>query len=476
MIWKAKEAHWIKMCSLVDSNPWGKPYKVVMATLKGRSPRTVMTPIQVRHIVDNLFVTSPRVSLPPRPTAGSVMSWVSRGSDEDVISAVDEALIKEALSKIKSAKAPGLDAVPSQVVACVLRAHQDHFRELVRDSLRRGPIPSSWKKARVVLIPKPGKDPVSPSAYRPISVLPALSKAWEYAIKGLIEKYIGHDPFHPSQFGFRRGVGMVDATLGITRFAKECARKNRMCGMVAIDVQNAFNSLSWDLILEELGPRGVPSIIRTVIQDYFMGRRVVVYNDQGQVEAGIWAGVPQGSVIGPFLWNLVYDDLLGLFNTERFVRAVAYADDLALVFSSRDSPHFEEMLAATMTKVSRWLKRSGLQVAAAKTEIVLLTGQREDKANPYDVLGTSVMYSEVIKYLGIMLDCRRNFKRHVREAAARGDRLMGALSSFLPNIGGPAIQARRLYYSVWESVVLYAAPAWASALDMESNRAALRRV
>ena len=87
-------------------------------------------------------------------------------------------------------------------------------------------------------------------------------------------------------------------------------------------------------------------------------------------------------------------------------------------------------------------RRSGLQVAAAKTEVILLTGQRGNKVLPFEVLGSRVMSAEVIKYLGIMLDCRRSFKVHLREAAVRGDRIMGALASLLPNIGGPSVLAR----------------------------------
>ena len=466
-IWRAKEALWKELHSLVDSDPWGRPYKVVMATLKGHSPRTIMTPSQVRHILEELFVTSPPAALPPRPTPGSVMNWVSRGSVDDVVNAVDEALIGEAASRIKPAKAPGLDAVPSQVVACILRAHLDHFGEMVRDTLRRGSIPPSWKRARVVLIPKPGKDPGLPSAYRPISILPALSKAWEYAIKGLIERFIGQDAFHPSQFGFRKGVETVDAAAEVTRIAHGRSKKNRLCAMVTIDVRNAFNTLSWDLILEELGVRGVPQVIRTLLGDYFSDRVVVVHNEEEHVEMGVRAGVPQGSVIGPFLWNLVYDDLLALFDSDRHILPVAYVDDLALVFSSREFEHLEEMISVTMTRVDAWFRRSGLQVASAKTEVILLTGRKGNKVLPFEVLGSRVMSAEVIKYLGIMLDCRRSFKVHLREAAARGDRIMGALASLLPNIGGPSVLARRLYYSVWESVVLYAAPVWATALEYE---------
>ena len=142
-------------------------------------------------------------------------------------------------------------------------------------------------------------------------------------------------------------------------------RRTGLCAMVTIDVRNAFNTLSWDLILEELGARGVPQVIRALLGDYFSDRVVVVHNEEEHVEMGIRAGVPQGSVIGPFLWNLVYDALLALFDSDGHIQPVAYADDLALVFSSREFEHLEEMISATMTRVgacfggrgSRWPPR-----------------------------------------------------------------------------------------------------------------------
>ena len=474
-IWRAKEAHWKELCAMVDLNPWGKPYKVVMATLKGRAPRSVMSTSQARSVISGLFQTSPPTIPPASVNPRAVSSWVTYGIDSEVLDALDEDLIKNAVAKVKPSKAPGLDSVPSQVVACVLRTHQDHFREMVVDTLRRARIPASWKTARVVLIPKPGKDLNSPSGFRPISILPALSKAWEYAIKGLIEKYVGTDPFHRAQYGFRKGVGTVDASLEVTEFARECGRKNRLCALVTIDVRNAFNSLSWDVIMEELGRRRIPTVIQAVIRNYFQDRRIVVHTAQERIEAGIWAGVPQGSVLGPFLWNLVYDSLLKLLDAERFVRAVAYADDLALVFSTRDQWQFKEDLSRVMSRVSQWFLDTGLQIAVDKTEIVLLTGLRGDKIHSYSVLGKQITSVEAVKYLGIMLDCNRSFKAHLKEAAGKGDRMMGALASLLPNVGGPTTYARRLYYSVWESVMLYAAPAWASALRRDYNRAALRR-
>ena len=99
--------------------------------------------------------------------------------------------------------------------------------------------------ARVILIPKPGKDPLSPRAYRPISILPALSKVWEYAIKEILEIQLGRDPFHPNQFGYRRGVGTMETATAVARFAEASRAHKKICVLLSFDVQNSFNTLRW---------------------------------------------------------------------------------------------------------------------------------------------------------------------------------------------------------------------------------------
>lgn len=109
--------------------------------------------------------------------------------------------------------------------------------------------------ARVVLIPKPGKYPAFPSSFRPINVLQALSKVWEYTFKALIERSVGLDRFHINQYEFRRKKNTVDASCRVDELAETCRRKNMICVLVAIDIKNAFSTLSWNKILQEVAKR-----------------------------------------------------------------------------------------------------------------------------------------------------------------------------------------------------------------------------
>ena len=486
LIWRSKEKLWRELYGTVDGDPWGKPYRIVMARLGGRKPNTVMTREQVGGVIDTLFATAPLPPLPsPSPAVGPVrthapllsrplpmrpLSSFWRGIPEVTPEQVDRAL-----SRVKPNKAPGLDRVPSGVVACVARAHKDLIREMMADTLERGGIPAWWKMARVILIPKPGKDPLSPRAYRPISVLPALSKVWEYVMKEILESQLGRDPFHKNQFGFRRGVGTMEAATEVVRFAELSRARNKICLLLSFDVQNAFNTLRWEVVLDELDRRGVDRYVRALLRNYFNIRGITVHSYEGTVVRNIYAGVPQGSVLGPFLWNAVYDGLLTELDMGGAGRAIAYADDLALLFSGRDLPQVRLQMASVLPTIGAWFQKTGLSLAAEKTETILLTGHRVEKTVCLPILNATVTTAARVRYLGVIFDCLRNYRAHLGEVASRADRDSGALSAILPNTRGPSAHARRLYISVWESVILYGSPVWAVALANESARAILRR-
>lgn len=158
----------------------------------------------------------------------------------------------------------------------------------------------------MVLIPKPNRVPTLTSSFRPISVLPALSKVWEHRFKNLTEESLGLDAFHDDQYGFRRRVSTVDALCRVMDLADWSKRRNRICVLAVVDVKNAFNTLSWSKILEQTESRGIPRILVTCLENYLEDRKIIVRTTRGTARRNVYAGIPQGSILEPLLWNLVY--------------------------------------------------------------------------------------------------------------------------------------------------------------------------
>lgn len=98
-----------------------------------------------------------------------------------------------------------------------------------------------------------------------------------------------------------------------------------------MDIKNAFNTLSWGKILMEAEARRMSRKLLTLLGNYLEDRKIVVRNIGGTVKRNVFAGVPQGSILGSLLWDLVYDGLLKELQDIPRMSAVAFADDLALI-------------------------------------------------------------------------------------------------------------------------------------------------
>lgn len=110
---------------------------------------------------------------------------------------------------------------------------------------------------------------------------------------------------------------------------------------MTFDIRNAFNTLKWSRIISEIGRRDFPCYLRKIIRAYFVGRRIVYYGAEYTVDRKVHKGVPQGSVIRPLLWKVVYDGLLSI-EMSRGTKMVGYADDVALIVTDGRLPSLVE--------------------------------------------------------------------------------------------------------------------------------------
>ena len=139
---------------------------------------------------------------------------------------------------------------------------------------------------------------------------------------------------------------------------------------VSFDIANAFNSLPWPVIRRALVEKGVPGYLRRVLDGYLSGKWLsYIDRDDQCVESSMRCGVPQGSVLGPTLWNIGYDSVLRI-GLPVGCSSICYADDTLLVVRG---PSFREAVVRAelgATVVVRAIERLGLKVSIKKTEAV----------------------------------------------------------------------------------------------------------
>lgn len=245
-------------------------------------------------------------------------------------------------------------------------------------------------------------------------------------------------------------------------------RGNRYCAVVAIDVKNTFNSASWEAFATALHNMRVPDYLCKVLKSYFQNQVLVYETNQGQRSVRVTAGVPQGSILGPTLWNIMYDGVLRL-ELPGGVEIVGFADDVVLSITGETLEEVEMLTAETIGSIEAWMSEVKLRLAHHKTEVVLVSNCKAVQRAEINVGGQVIPSKRALKHLGVMVDDRLNFNCHVDYACEKAAKVVNAVSRIMPNIGGPSSSSRRLLAGVSSSILRYGVPAWATALKLKRN-------
>lgn len=385
----------------------------------------------------------------------------------------DPVTIEEIRELIKTAptnKAPGRDGITNVLLKNLPNTVLLGLKQYLNAMLRLSHFPSCWKVAEVVMVPKAGKNLKLPESYRPISLLSTLGKLAERTIAtrlGALTERAGILP--REQFGFRRGHSTEQQALRVTETILEAANHKDTAAMLLLDVEKAFDRVWHPGLIYKLKSFNLPSQMIALLHSYLTERTFCVKTDGCRSETKqIRAGVPQGSVLGPQLFNLYTADIPIPVATT----LALFADDAAVVSSNRDPLLMRRCLQNAAGTLETWYKKWKMKINARKSRAILfnLRKRKPIVVPPIVMDGIEIPWAESAKYLGITFDCKLSWRPHIEATAVKARAAMREL--------GPILDSRRvnlntkllLYKTTVLPALTYGAAVWITAADTVTQK------
>jgi len=303
-------------------------------------------------------------------------------------------------------------------------SYRIHILELFNRCIREKTHPKAWKLARITMIPKKDNDTSNPSNYRPISVTSCLGKLLERLVCLRLVTFLeSNNIISKYQSGFRRHRSTKDNLLFLTQ--KICESFNRGKNVCAIffDISKAFDKV-WHLgIIYKLYLINTPQYIINWVE-CFLGNRffVVQVGNSSSQPVPITAGVPQGAVISPILFNIFINDIPKCNDQENQNRGSTtsysglFADDLISWFIFRRPGGLVKKINSYLKKIEKWLQKWRLKMSANKCCYTVFSQNKKDIAKMrYDLrlFGERVPFSKNPVFLGITFDSHLTFNKHM---------------------------------------------------------------
>lgn len=355
---RAKTTSWRSFVTeLGNQDPYGIAYRVIrrkvlvddiMASLRTEGTDTQTWEASAQCLLNTLMPDAP---------LDAVLNWRTqpRPPEDRSTRRWTHVEVTNIIKATPKNKAPGGDLIESVMLkqlaaspTCI-RILRSHFNGCLEHCC----FPLVWKHGVIrALLKNATKDPAEPSSYRPICLLPFLGKALEKLMKARLHSIIMHPQYaSPRQYGFRRGKSTEDAILEVRRMVTASPSKYVMA--ILFDASAAFDLLSWHSVFRELTLRGCPSDMMDLLQNYLEVRTVELCGNYSRVTKTITRGCPQGSILGPDLWNMVLDGLLRILETN-LCSFAAYADDLIVILSADSRLRMERAGQAACDTIQTW--------------------------------------------------------------------------------------------------------------------------
>ena len=377
----------------------------------------------------NIVETStgtPPVSIPLSDTGNIIDEILSYYTDHSSVIAIKakhagisfdiplatEKDIGEIIDKLKK-KATGLDNMPAKLVKLSKDVIKLPLTKAINFSIESNKFPQLMKYGKITPIYKspPDGSRLHKTDHRPVSVLTIFSKIEErYIFNSMIEftDHILSDRIS----AYRKGYSSQHVLLKLTEEWRNHLDNNETVGAVLMDLSKAFDCLPHELLIAKLAAYGVGKGTLELLYSYLKERKQSV-NIKGKLSTflEILAGVPQGSILGPILFNIFINDFVDIFENADIHN---FADDNTLSAHSRATEEVVKCLEDESIVAIDWFTDNHMIANPGKFKAIIIKKDGSDTTGTELFINNNTVHSSSdVVLLGLTIDNKLNFKMHI---------------------------------------------------------------
>ena len=409
---------------------------------------------------NTFFSSIPKILTDKLPSSRSdPLSFISKNNLSTILLTPVE--VSECLKIIRGLKNShtSLDQISVPIFKEFINFFIDPLIVIINICLKKGYFPNQLKLAKIIPIFKKG-DKSDPNNYRPISILPFISKILEKCIHTRLISFLDcSNILSPNQFGFRPGISTSDALLKFMEFQYEALNMKRYSCNIFVDFRKAFDTVNHTILLRKLEAYGIRGPAFHLFENYLKNRRQYVSIENfSSDEITINQGIPQGSILGPLLF-LVYVNELP--KVSKYFKTILFADDTTFSVQANSIQSLFATSNIELGKFYNWSCANRLSINTEKTYFNIISNRRIPQILPSLILNNRELTRlNIITFLGVKIDEKLKFTAHISHICSKVSRSIGVLNNLKTIL--PKQVLRTLYYAFIYPYFSYCNIIWAS--------------
>ena len=287
--------------------------------------------------------------------------------------------VKKIIDNLNPKKSSGLDGVGPRILKYCGDFITPSIAYIINQSIDTGCFPDKLKEAFVLPIYKTGNRE-DPNNYRPISILPSISKIFERHIASqLLNFFKTTDILHKTQSGFRQNHSCQTALIHMINTWLNDIDSGKYVGAVFLDLRKAFDLVDHEILLHKLHLYHFSSKSIKLFSSYLSNRmQVIKVGNSISSTLKVTSGVPQGSILGPLLFLLYINDISYNITSGKID---LYADDSTLHESDKDLIILQNKLQINLDKIHRWCKVNNMSLHPTKSKCMIISTKNKFSQN-----------------------------------------------------------------------------------------------